>query len=106
MTASGRSSEPRRDQERSCQECGDAFWFSREEQAWYAAKGYVHPKHCPQCRWARQRSGPVGREAFPEALPGTQDQEVTCAACGALTRVPFVPTGNRPIYCDACFRNR
>ena len=94
------------DLERSCQECGDAFWFSREEQAWYSAKGYVHPKHCPHCRWVRQRSGPAGRAAFPESPPDESGEQVACAACGALTRVPFVPTGRRPIYCDPCFRNR
>jgi ATP-dependent RNA helicase DeaD len=30
----------------------------------------------------------------------------TCANCGAEARVPFKPTGERPIYCKNCFTTR
>ncbi len=30
----------------------------------------------------------------------------TCANCGAEARVPFKPTGDRPIYCKSCFASR
>ncbi len=30
--------------------------------------------------------------------------EVSCAACGLPTRVPFRPKGYRPVYCVACFQ--
>jgi CxxC-x17-CxxC domain-containing protein len=29
--------------------------------------------------------------------------ETTCAECGRPTTVPFVPSGNRPVYCQECF---
>jgi CxxC-x17-CxxC domain-containing protein len=30
----------------------------------------------------------------------------TCAACGVATEVPFEPKGDRPVYCDACHKER
>lgn len=30
--------------------------------------------------------------------------EVTCAKCGKPSKVPFRPTGNKPVYCSDCFR--
>ena len=38
--------------------------------------------------------------------PATRRSEVVCAACGAKATVSFVPRGNRPVYCGACFRSR
>ena len=40
--------------------------------------------------------------------PSTPNQSypATCAACGAATRVPFLPRGGRPVYCRACFAQR
>jgi CxxC-x17-CxxC domain-containing protein len=32
--------------------------------------------------------------------------DAVCAACGAQTRIPFVPKNDRPIYCSACFQAR
>ena len=29
--------------------------------------------------------------------------QVTCASCGKETEVPFVPRGDRPVYCSDCF---
>ncbi len=29
--------------------------------------------------------------------------DVVCAECGKDTRVPFRPSGNRPVYCSECF---
>jgi CxxC-x17-CxxC domain-containing protein len=26
-----------------------------------------------------------------------------CADCGQMTEVPFVPRGERPVYCSACY---
>jgi CxxC-x17-CxxC domain-containing protein len=28
---------------------------------------------------------------------------VVCAECGADTLVPFLPRGDRPVYCSPCF---
>ena len=27
----------------------------------------------------------------------------TCAMCAEMTEVPFIPRGDRPVYCSACF---
>ncbi|MBU4266413.1 MAG: hypothetical protein KKE96_04205 [Candidatus Altiarchaeota archaeon] len=32
--------------------------------------------------------------------------EVTCDECGEKCLVPFRPTGNKPVYCSKCFRNK
>ena len=29
--------------------------------------------------------------------------EVVCSACGQTCTVPFVPSGDRPVYCSECF---
>jgi CxxC-x17-CxxC domain-containing protein len=29
-----------------------------------------------------------------------------CAQCGSETQVPFVPRGDRPVYCRECFNAR
>ncbi|MDK2912684.1 MAG: hypothetical protein PWR29_1641 [Methanolobus sp.] len=29
----------------------------------------------------------------------------TCADCGQETQVPFVPSGDRPVYCRECYQN-
>jgi CxxC-x17-CxxC domain-containing protein len=34
---------------------------------------------------------------------GRQLYEVTCAACGKKTQVPFKPSGDRPVYCRDCY---
>lgn len=37
---------------------------------------------------------------------GAVTHEVQCSACGTLTRVPFAPTEQRPVYCAECFALR
>jgi CxxC-x17-CxxC domain-containing protein len=31
---------------------------------------------------------------------------VVCDKCGQECQVPFRPTAGKPVYCDACFRNK
>src|SRR5437762_798256 len=31
---------------------------------------------------------------------------VTCASCGKEAKVPFVPRGDKPVYCDDCFQQQ
>ncbi len=90
----------------SCVECGQSFTFSADDQAYHADRGYSNePKRCPDCRQARraQRGGGGGggynrspREMHP----------VVCAECGKDTTVPFRPRGDRPVYCNDCFRQQ
>ncbi len=90
----------------SCVECGQSFTFSADDQAYHAERGYENePKRCPACRQAkrsRRNSGGGGdygrgpREMHP----------VVCAECGKDATVPFRPRGDRPVYCDDCFRRQ
>jgi CxxC-x17-CxxC domain-containing protein len=98
------------DRELTCKECGSVFVFTAGEQEFYSSRGFEHlPGRCPQCRAARKArqaesgysnggsysSGPrrVAREMHP----------AVCSACGKDTEVPFVPRGDKPVYCSDCF---
>lgn len=75
----------------TCQDCGNPFEFTAEEQQFFAEKGFEDPKRCSKCRSAKKDSR---RATFTK---------VTCSECGQETEVPFVPKGDRPVYCRACF---
>jgi CxxC-x17-CxxC domain-containing protein len=84
-----------------CRECGVDFVFSAGEQEFYAAKGLLNePARCPDCRAARRaRSAGTGYD-----LGGRREMHpATCASCGVETKVPFLPRGDRPVYCSSCF---
>ena len=38
-----------------------------------------------------------------DARPRREMHPVVCAECGAETLVPFLPRGDRPVYCSPCF---
>ncbi|MDP2860459.1 MAG: hypothetical protein Q8N98_01960 [bacterium] len=42
-----------------------------------------------------------GRDGVRPAM-----HKATCAECGSSCEVPFLPTGDRPIYCSKCFETR
>ena len=80
----------------TCRECGAEFVFSAGDQAFYAEKGFDNlPARCPNCRRAQKSQAPQ-----------KQMYDATCAACGQACRVPFAPTGSKPVYCAACFAGR
>ena len=84
-----------------CTDCGTSFTFSAGEQELFQTRGYTNePKRCPDCRQARksERSGSNGYGAKRQMFP------VTCAECGKATEVPFEPRGDRPVYCNDCYR--
>lgn len=66
------------------------------------------PIYCRDCfkkedSFGGNRSdGPVVRTSFPDR-PMFQ---ATCASCGGRCEVPFRPSGDKPIYCKACFGGR
>lgn len=77
-----------------CKECGKEFVFTAGEQEFYASKGFVNePQRCKACRDARKNGGRGPREMFV----------AVCASCGKEARLPFKPTGDRPVYCSECF---
>jgi CxxC-x17-CxxC domain-containing protein len=81
-----------------CVDCGKDFVFTAGEQEFYARKGFANdPLRCKDCREIRRRAreNPAGpREMFA----------AVCTRCGAQTQVPFRPRGDRPVYCQDCFR--
>jgi CxxC-x17-CxxC domain-containing protein len=89
----------------TCQDCGQPFTFAATDQEYFASKGYSEPKRCPDCRQARKAErgeggGRGGGRAPREMHPAT------CAECGRETEVPFVPRGDKPVYCSDCFSKR
>ncbi len=76
-----------------CKECGQEFVFTAGEQQFYVDHGFQNePSRCAPCRRAR-RAGGANRTMH----------EVICSACGKTAMVPFVPSGDRPVYCSECF---
>ena len=107
------------DRELTCRDCGNTFTFTVGEQEFYASKGLENtPRRCPECRRA-YKSGRLegGRSSYSSGGSSgsggygnassergpRQMTEATCAQCGSPTQVPFVPRGDRPVYCSDCF---
>jgi CxxC-x17-CxxC domain-containing protein len=96
-----------------CRDCNGSFVFTAGEQEFYASKGLQNePVRCPSCRAARKNArsteeedGYVRYGAFASFGGRTPRQmhPATCADCGMMTEVPFVPRGDRPVYCSACY---
>jgi CxxC-x17-CxxC domain-containing protein len=96
---------PYTDRNLTCVECGAEFVFSAEDQEYHASRGFQNePRRCPPCRQARKASrgeGGGGGYGSPRQM-----HPVVCAECGRDTEVPFVPRGDRPVYCRECFVKR
>jgi CxxC-x17-CxxC domain-containing protein len=114
----------------TCADCGTQFVFSANEQAFYAERGFTNePKRCGPCRQNRKASrgggssyssgggyGGDGGDAYSSGGGGGYSggggggyggqrelHSVTCSSCGGEAKVPFVPRGDRPVYCSDCF---
>lgn len=90
------------DKTMACRDCGQQFTFTAGEQEFYNQKGFTNsPSRCPDCRSQRKSSG--------ERRGGGGDREMfsaTCSACGGEAKVPFQPSGDKPVYCSDCFRSQ
>ncbi len=85
-----------------CRECGREFVFTAGEQEFYQLKGLLNePGRCPACRAARKAS--LAATGGLEPRPRREMHAVICAECGAEALVPFLPRGDRPVYCSPCF---
>ncbi len=95
------------DKNLSCRDCGAEFVFTASEQDFFAQKGFTNePGRCPDCRAARKQQNNNRGGSFGGRSGGFQQREmhdVTCAACGIQTQVPFRPSSDRPVYCRDCF---
>ena len=101
----------------TCRDCGTQFTFTAGEQEFYASKGLLNqPTRCPSCRTQRKSTrsnfesedegaGYVSYGPFASFGGRTPRQmhPTVCAECGQATEVPFVPRGDRPVYCSACY---
>jgi len=102
------------DKQIACRDCGTNFTFTAGEQEFYANKGLMNePTRCQTCRSARRVSQNTMQEndgyvrygnfaSFGGKTP-RQMHPAACAECAQMTEVPFVPRGERPVYCSACY---
>ena len=97
-----------------CSDCGQEFTFTASEQDFYAQKGFSTPVRCPSCRAARKAARESGSSySRGSSYGGGSDYGATrqmypavCAQCGKETEVPFKPSGDRPVYCSDCYKER
>lgn len=92
----------------TCRDCNQPFVFTAGEQEFYASRGLTNtPGRCPECRAARKGGGSsAGGGGYSDRAP-REMHEARCDSCGGVARVPFVPRGDKPVYCSDCFsRNR
>ncbi|MBP9774191.1 MAG: hypothetical protein KBD00_06260 [Candidatus Peribacteraceae bacterium] len=67
------------------------------------------PVYCSDCNRAfrdskRSGSGMGGGMRAPRQM---FDVDVNCAQCGAhITQLPFMPSGDKPVYCKDCMMAR
>jgi CxxC-x17-CxxC domain-containing protein len=97
----------------TCRDCGTEFVFTIGEQEFYAQKGFTNePSRCPSCRRARKAGGGSGygdRESYGSRSYSSGPREMhttVCASCGREAQVPFVPRGDKPVYCSDCFQQQ
>ena len=102
------------DRDLTCRDCGGSFIFTAGEQEFYASKGLQNdPVRCPSCRATRKMLRPEDREETPHygvavSWGGRTPRQLhvaNCAQCGLATEVPFVPRGDRPVYCSNCYND-
>ncbi len=109
----------------TCRDCGQPFTFTEGEQEFYNSKGYSQPTRCASCRATKKAqrqssdygdsygsdSGGYGGGGYSSGGGGGYGggrsertmTQVTCSSCGKAAEVPFVPSGDRPVYCSDCF---
>lgn len=90
----------------SCRDCSKEFVFTAGEQEFHALKGFTNvPARCPDCRTARKASSGFGDRRGGGGGPREMHVAV-CSECGKEARVPFVPRGDKPVFCSDCFQNQ
>jgi len=103
---------PYTDKTLTCSDCGNAFTFTAGEQEFHQSKGFTNePRRCPNCRGARRETGGGGGGGYGGGGGGGYGARremftATCSSCGKDAQVPFQPRGDRPVYCNDCFRSQ
>jgi CxxC-x17-CxxC domain-containing protein len=93
----------------TCADCSQEFVFTSSEQEFYAERQFSEPRRCPSCRAARKLSrGGSDESARSGGSYGGSRQmfDATCSSCGRAAKVPFQPSGSKPVYCSDCFTSQ
>lgn len=111
----------------TCRDCDNTFAYTDAEREFRESRGLTRPETCPDCRGLQRarRNGDLislynRTETFDPFLASGESQPrgngrqrdprqqftTTCAQCGVETSVPFIPRGDRPVYCRTCFNAR
>jgi CxxC-x17-CxxC domain-containing protein len=94
----------------TCRDCGGSFTFTASEQEFYQEKGFTNqPGRCPSCRRAYKASRGGSRSSTGGGYSDRPERTMhpaTCSECGTETMVPFMPSGEKPVYCSDCFQKR
>ena len=93
----------------TCADCSAEFVFTASEQEFYAERQFSEPRRCPSCRAARKLARGGSNDAASGSYSGGSSREMfstTCSSCGREARVPFQPTGSKPVYCSDCFSSQ
>lgn len=94
-----------KDENLTCKDCGVEFPFTASEQEFYAEKGFANkPGRCPQCRAAKKNR--LSGSRYGGGREERQMFSTICSECGQETKVPFKPSGEKPVYCSDCFKSR
>ena len=106
-----------------CGSCGTFFLVPPAERAFRREHGMPRPELCPSCRADRRAnrhadivagydtegsgSGPSRvKKLTVQGGPGGRMYNATCDQCGGPAKVPFIPRGDRPVYCRDCYNAR
>jgi CxxC-x17-CxxC domain-containing protein len=99
-----------------CADCGQQFNHSAQDQQFYAERQFSEPRRCPTCRAVRKAArgdtgggsyaGGSGGGSYAGGYGQREMFTATCDSCGGQARVPFKPTGSKPVYCSDCFSTR
>ena len=104
------------DRNLTCSDCSTEFVFTASEQQFYADRQFSEPRRCGACRAVRKASRGDSAGGYSNGGGGgggygggysDRPREMfsaTCDSCGKEARVPFRPTGSKPVYCSDCFR--
>ncbi|HEX6292411.1 MAG TPA: zinc-ribbon domain containing protein [Herpetosiphonaceae bacterium] len=106
----------------TCRDCGMGFTFTTGEQEFYAQKGFDNePTRCANCRQTHKQSrnggggynsrdsyggGYSSRDSYGGGREQREMHTTTCSSCGRDAQVPFVPRGDKPVYCSDCFQSQ
>lgn len=89
----------------TCADCSQEFTFTATEQQFYADRQFSEPRRCASCRAIRKAQRGDGNGSGY----GRGEREMfsaTCSNCGREARVPFQPSGSKPVYCSDCFQSQ